>query len=256
MIDSHCHLCHPKFEGEGDRAWARARQAGIQAALVVGCDLEDSRQVLAFVQGKDGLFASVGIHPHEASQYSESQKADFQSLSDSPKVLAYGEIGLDFHYDFSPRDVQIQAFEAQMHWAEAFQLPVVIHTREAEAATQDVLQRISNSRGGHVHCFTGTLDLARAILDLGYFVGFTGVVTFKNAKDLHDVVRYVPLNRLLIETDSPYLAPIPHRGKRNEPAMVTHVAECIAQLKGVPLGEVARVTTENFFNLYQPPPEP
>jgi TatD DNase family protein len=166
------------------------------------------------------------------------------------KVLAWGEIGLDFYYDNSPRDVQEAAFEAQLQRAIQCEVPVVIHTRDAEPETLEVLRRHPVPRGGHVHCFTGTPALAESLLDMGFHIGFTGIVSFNKADNVRESLRIVPLERLLIETDSPYLAPKPHRGKRNEPAFVAHVAEAIAEVKSVPVADVLHHSTQNFYRLY------
>jgi TatD DNase family protein len=173
-----------------------------------------------------------------------------EALVHHPKVLAWGEIGLDFYYDHSPRDVQQQAFVAQLQRAIQCDVPVVIHTREAERATLDLLQDYPVPRSGHVHCFTGTPAMAEQLLAMGFYIGFTGIVSFPKADNVRAAVRVVPLERLLIETDSPYLTPLPYRGRRNEPAFVCHVAEAIAQVKGVSVGDVVHHSTQNFYRLY------
>lgn len=251
MIDSHSHIYTPRFDQDREAVIERAVSAGVRQLLQVGCNLGESQEVVALAEKTPGIYASVGVHPHDAVTVTPDILAALEQLTNHPKVIAWGEIGLDFYYDNSPRDIQIAAFEAQIQYPEKLGLPVVIHTRDAEPETLAVLRRYPVSRGGHVHCFTGTLPTAKVMLDLGFHIGFTGIITFKKADDLREVVNMVPLDRLLIETDSPYLAPVPHRGKRNEPAFVVHVAEAIAQVKGVALEEVLRQTTENFYRLYQ-----
>jgi TatD DNase family protein len=251
VIDSHSHIYTPRYDEDREAVIERAVAAGVRQLLQVGCNLEESRAVVDLANAIPGIYASVGVHPHDASTVNQNVLDEIEKLVVHPKVVAWGEIGLDFYYDNSPRDVQIEAFEAQIQYPEKHGLPVVIHTRDAEPETLDVLRRYPVSRGGHVHCFTGTAPTAKAMLDMGYHIGFTGIITFKKAAELREVVKIVPLERLLIETDSPYLAPVPHRGKRNEPAFVAHVAEAIAAIKDVSLEEVLEVTTENFYRVYE-----
>ena len=253
MIDSHGHIYTPRFDADRDEVIERAREAGIVQLMQVGCNLEESRAVIALAERAPGIYASVGVHPHDADTVDDSVLDALEKLTEHPKVLAWGEIGLDFYYDNSPREIQIAAFDNQIQRAAALGLPVVIHTRDAEPETLEILERRPLERGGHIHCFTGTEDMAQSLLDLGFHIGFTGIITFKNAGALREVVKRVPLERLLIETDCPYLAPIPHRGKRNEPAFVTHVGQAVAEIKGVSLAEVAAKTSENFYGLYGRP---
>ena len=250
MIDSHSHIYTPRFDADRDAVIQRAIEAGNQQLLQVGCNLPESEAVVALCEKVRGIYASVGVHPHDADTLTPSVLESLAQLTTHPKVVAWGEIGLDFYYDNSPRGTQIEAFEVQIAKAESLGLPVVIHTRDAEPETLSVLRRYPVRRGGQVHCFTGTGALAKDLLDLGYHIGFTGIITFKNAADLREVVKAVPMERLLIETDSPYLAPVPHRGKRNEPAFVAHVAEAVAELKNLPVNTVLEKTTENFYALY------
>lgn len=250
MIDSHSHIYGARFNDDQGAVLARAREVGITQLLQVGCNLDESRMVVALAESIPGVYASVGVHPHDANTVDEPTLDAIESLSSHPKVVAWGEMGLDFYYDNSPRDVQMEAFRAQMARAQKLDLPIVIHTRDAEPETLEVLKAFPIKRGGHIHCFTGTLDMARELLKLGFHIGFTGIITFKSAKELREVVAEVPLERILIETDSPYLAPIPHRGKRNEPAFVVEVAKKIAEIKGVTIEEVVRITSENFFTVY------
>ena len=253
MIDSHSHIYTPRFDNDRPEVLERARAAGITQLLQVGCNLQESQTVVAFSEEVPGVYGSVGVHPHDADTVDDGVMAGLETLTRHPKVLAWGEIGLDFYYDNSPRQNQMEAFERQLTKAVELGLPVVIHTRDAEPETRSILEKIPVERGGQVHCFTGSASLAASLLDMGYHIGFTGIITFKNAADLRDVVKLVPMDRLLIETDSPYLAPVPHRGKRNEPAFVSHVAATVATIKGLTAQEVITQTSENFKRLYGKP---
>jgi len=250
MIDSHSHIYGPRFTQDRSAVITRAVEVGITQLLQVGCNLEESRQVTELAASRAGIYASVGVHPHDADTVNEGVLDAIAALTEHQKVVAWGEIGLDFYYDNSPRERQIEAFEAQMKRAAGLDLPVVIHTRDAEPETLAVLEAHPIRRGGQVHCFTGSLEMAKALLAMDYHLGFTGIITFKNAAALREVVAATPIDRLLIETDSPYLAPIPHRGKRNEPAFVVHVAEAVAAIKEIPVDEVVAKTTANFRRLY------
>ncbi|MDJ0841495.1 MAG: TatD family hydrolase [Acidobacteriota bacterium] len=250
MIDSHSHIYMDRYDEDRPAVIARAAEVGILNLLQVGCNLEESRQVIALAERVPGIYASVGVHPHDADTVTDEVLDALEVLTHHPKVLSWGEIGLDFYYDNSPREIQKAAFEAQMKRAARLDLPVVIHTRDAEPETRDITARHPIPRGGHVHCFTGSGELAADLLTMGYHIGFTGIITFRKSTDLREVVAAVPLERMLIETDSPYLAPVPHRGKRNEPAYVAEVAKAIAQIKDTPVEEVVRITTENFHRLY------
>jgi TatD DNase family protein len=250
MIDSHSHIYTDRYSVDRDAVIARAAAAGVTQLLQVGCSLEESRQAMALSVRVPGIYTAVGVHPHNATTLDATVLEELAALTAHPKVLAWGEIGLDFYYDYSPRDVQQQAFAAQLRRVQECQVPVVIHTRDAEAATVEILRRYALPRSGHVHCFTGTPALAETLLDMGLYIGFTGIVSFPKADNVRAALSVVPLERLLIETDSPYLAPPPYRGRRNEPAFVRHVAEAIAQVKAVPVTDVLRHSTQNFYHLY------
>jgi len=250
VIDSHSHIYTERYAADRAAVLARAVTAGVTQLLQVGCDLEDSRAAVTLSADTPGIYAAIGVHPHEAHSVNASVLGALEMLLQHPKVLAWGEIGLDFYYDHSPRDVQRAAFRAQLQRAIRCNLPVVIHTRDAESATLEILRDHPLPRSGHVHCFTGTPEMAEALLAMGLYIGFTGIVSFPRADNVRQALRVVPLDRLLIETDSPYLAPVPHRGRRNEPAFVVHVAEAIAQVKAVPLDEVLQRSTQNFYRLY------
>lgn len=253
MIDSHSHIYGPRYDADRPLVIQRAIDAGIHQLLQVGCNLEEAHQVIALAGTTPGIYASIGVHPHDADTVTEALLDEMTALCQHPKVLAWGEMGLDFYYDNSPREIQKAAFSAQLKRVAGLDLPVVIHTRDAEPETLEILRATPPPKGGHVHCFTGTDEMAQALLEMGFHIGFTGIITFKNAAALREVVRNVPLERMLIETDSPYLAPTPHRGKRNEPAFVVHVAQAIADIHGVDLASVLHQTGQNFYQLYGRP---
>jgi TatD DNase family protein len=259
MIDSHCHLADEVFAPELDAVVTRAREAGLERALVIlaAGDEREAAQARRVESLWPGVRVSIGVHPHTAHAFAETPDRAAEGVrrqvAATPAARAVGEIGLDYHYDFSPRDVQQQVFRAQVRLARELQLPVVIHTREADADTVAILQE--EGRGdlrGVLHCFTGDTALARAGLDLGLYLSFAGIITFPKAGELRDTARIVPLDRLLVETDSPYLAPTPYRGKRNEPAYVARVVATLAELHGVEAGDIARVTAANFHSLFRP----
>ena len=250
LIDTHTHLDDARYEGDRDAVIARAQDAGVQTFVTIGCDLETSRAAVALAERYPFIYATVGVHPHEVKRIEERWYAELRQLARHPKVIAYGEIGLDYHYDHSPRETQRTRFREQVRVARDLQLPIVIHTREAQEDTITILrEERAPEVGGVFHCFSGDAWLAKDALDLGFYLSFSGVVTFQNATMLRDIVKTVPMDRILIETDCPYLAPVPHRGKRNEPAHVKLVAEKIASIKStekpLSLEEVERITSDN-----------
>ncbi len=258
LIDSHVHLDDPRFDVDRPDIFSRAEDAGIEAFVTIGCDLATSRAAVDLARAHANVYATVGVHPHEAKQIEDSWYPELQQLAQHPKVVAYGEIGLDYHYDHSPRNVQRQRFREQIQEARALQLPIVIHTREAQEDTITILrEEEARDLGGVFHCFSGDAWLAKDALDLGFYLSFSGVITFKNATMLREIVQTLPLDRILVETDCPYLSPIPFRGKRNEPAHVTQVAKTIADLvgQGKPdaFESVARTTVENTKRLFKIP---
>jgi len=259
MIDSHCHLADEVFAPDLAEVMARARVAGLERVMVIleaGNVQEEAQARTAHGLWPD-LRVAIGVHPHHSTQWAGDARGAAEAVRSqcvrTPYVRAIGEIGLDYHYDFSPAAVQQAVFRAQLHLARELNQPVVIHSREADA---DTIDAITSAGGGEVtgvfHCFTGTADLASAALDLGFYISLAGIVTFPKAHDLRDLVRHIPIDRLLIETDSPFLAPVPHRGGRNEPARLVHTAETVAALKGVSAEDLARVTTANFHALFRP----
>ena len=258
FVDSHAHIDGAEFDADRDEVVARAREAGVVAILNVGtgdphgADLERAVRV---AEHYEGVYAAVGVHPHDARLFDERAAERVLELAQSSeRIIAWGEIGLDYHYDNSPREVQREVFTRQLRMARDLSLPVVIHSREADADTLETLRAESNGAGraGIMHCFGGGYELAAGVLELGFMISFAGNVTFKKAEALRDVARRVPLERLLIETDCPFLTPVPFRGRRNEPARVVETASALAELHGISAAEFGRITTGNFqrfFNL-------
>ncbi len=256
FVDSHAHIDGEEFDADRDEVVARARAAGVRAILNVGTG--DPRggnfeRALAVSRKYEDVYFAVGVHPHDARLYDDAAEryvADL--LHGSTRAVALGEIGLDYHYDHSPRDVQREVFARQLRLARSLALPVIIHSREADEETLDILRAeyAGAPRGGVMHCFGGGPELARGALALGFLISFAGNVTFKKADALREVAAAVPLERLLVETDCPYLAPVPHRGRRNEPAYVVETARFLASLRGVGHEELGRVTSENFSRLF------
>jgi TatD DNase family protein len=249
LVDSHCHLDFPDFAAERDAVVARARAAGIGTMLTISTRLDQFAQVRAIAEAYDDIWCSVGAHPHEAADHAATTAAELTAMATHPRVVGIGETGLDFHYDHSPRDVQEQVFRAHIAASRASGLPLIVHAREADDRIAGIL-REEQPAAGVLHCFSSGRFLAEAALDLGFYISISGIVTFRNAEDLRAIVRDVPLDRLLVETDAPYLAPVPYRGKRNEPAYVAATAAAVAALKGVEPGELAAATTANFFRLF------
>lgn len=249
-LDSHAHLDDSDFDPDRAAVIERARAAGLRYILVAGGGTgpDHLNSPLAIAESYDWIYASVGVHPHEARHFTDSHAEKIRKLAQHPKVVAVGEIGLDYYYDHSPRDVQQQVLIRQMELARELKLPIIIHCRDAWADLHAIAAAHWKPAGlgGILHCFTGSLEDARTFLDWGFLISFAGNLTFKNAADLREVARIVPLDRLLTETDSPYLAPAPHRGKRNEPAFVRGVTQELAHLRNLTEGQIARQVLENF----------
>ncbi|MEO8875584.1 MAG: TatD family hydrolase [Polyangiaceae bacterium] len=248
FVDTHCHLDPQYFEDGGASALARAQAAGVAAFVVVGVgsDLAPARHAIDLARKNDFVSAAVGVHPHDATTLTDLLFDELAALACAEEVVAVGEIGLDYHYDHSPRDIQQRAFARLIALAREVKKPIVIHTREAAADTLALLES-ENARdvGGIIHCFSEDRAFAQRALDLGFDLSFSGIVTFKSAKSIHDVAAWAPADRILIETDSPYLAPVPMRGKPCEPAYVLHTARRVAELRHETLENIARITTEN-----------
>ena len=259
MIDSHCHLADEVFAADLDAVVARAKEAGLERAMTIlsAGDEKEAAQAARLASVWPDCRFSIGVHPHSAKVFSDNPQraADIvrEQVGKTPGARAVGEIGLDYHYDFAPKDVQQEVFRVQVALARELDLPVVIHTREADDDTVRILKETGGGKvRGVLHCFTGGPSLARAGLDLGFFISWSGIITFPRSADLRETARGVPLERALIETDSPFLAPPPHRGKRNEPAHVARVAETLAELLGLPVGDVRARTAANFHALFRP----
>jgi TatD DNase family protein len=258
FVDSHAHLDGDAFR-DIDPFLDRARLAGITDIVCVGASAgyESNERTVALVSGRDGLFATAGIHPHDARVSSPEVVEKIRELARRPKVVAIGEIGLDYHYDLSPRAVQREVFARFLDVAREIGLPVVVHTREAEDDTIAILEdRGAGAIGGVIHCFTGTEKLAGAALRLGFSISFAGVLTFRSADALRDIARSLPRDRVLVETDCPYLAPVPMRGRTNEPSFIMHTAAELARLWDVGVDEVKRMTGENAARLFRLPDRP
>ena len=262
-VDSHAHLDGPKFDADRDAVLARAREAGVNTILCIGNGAEPGTfsHVISFAELHAGIFATVGVHPHEAAAATEASFAELDQLAKHPKVIAWGEIGLDYFYDHSPRDVQQRVFVRQMEQALAARLPIVIHCRpsqNSEDAWVDTLSLIrqhwaARGLGGILHCFTGEVRHMQAAVEMGFMISFSGAITFPKSENSRAAAVACPGDRILIETDSPYLAPVPYRGKRNEPAFVVKVAETIANLRGISPAVAAAQTTANFQRFFSLP---
>lgn len=253
LIDTHCHLCNEKLSRDTAELIQRARAAGVEKIINITYDKDTFQRGIEQVKLHPELALTVGIQPHDADQYSKAFASEIESVASTHKdVVAIGEIGLDGFHKFVDMPTQKQCFEAFLEIALRCNLPVVVHVRETFTDVYERLKWFSNRGGtGVIHCFTGTLDEGRAFLDLGFYLSFSGIVTFKNSEDLRHVARYTPSDRILIETDSPYLAPVPHRGKQNEPAWVREVARCISDVREVSLESIAELTTNNALNLFK-----
>jgi TatD DNase family protein len=258
LVDSHCHVAEPEFDADRNAVLARAAANGVTTLVCVGAtgpaEANAPAVALAGRHGEVDLFATVGIHPHHASTGDDAAFATLERLAAAPGVVAIGETGLDFHYDFSPRPAQLAAFARTVALARRLAMPLVVHVREAHAEAAAMLSaEKATDVGGVIHCFTGDAEDARRYLDLGFHISASGIVTFKNADALRQAIRGVPRERLLIETDAPYLAPVPHRGRRNEPAWVRVVAAAVAAVRGEPLPELAASTAVNARRLFRLP---
>jgi TatD DNase family protein len=256
LIDSHCHLDFPDFAEELDQVVERARLAGIERLVTIATRVRKFDQVRAIAERHANVFCSIGTHPHYAHEELDVKSDDLVRLADHPKVVAIGEAGLDYHYNFSPHDAQARGLLTHIDAARRTGLPLVIHAREADADLAAILER-ETGKGPFpavLHCFSSGRALAETGISLGHYVSFSGILTFKNALEIRDIARDLPADRILVETDAPYLAPPPHRGKRNEPAFVVHTADVLAEVRGVSRAQIAALTSENFFRLFSKVP--
>lgn len=250
LVDSHCHLNFPDFVDDLPEVIERARQNGIETLVTINTKLTESLDVQRIAEQYPQIYCTVGVHPHDAQDYAGPDlKSRLIDLANHPKVIGIGETGLDYYYNHSPREPQISSFETHIEVAMELGLPVIIHTRQADEDTLKTLKKYPQCRGVF-HCFSGSSALAHEALALGYYISFSGIITFKKSDELREIVKEVPMDRILVETDAPYLAPMPHRGKRNEPAFTRHTAQMVADIKGMTFEDVAKATTENFFHLF------
>lgn len=259
LFDTHCHLDDPRLGAELPDVLARAEAAGVRAIATVGCarSLDTVRSALDVVNAREGsagaieLFATVGVHPHDASAYDDAVEAAIAEAAADPRVVALGEVGLDYHYDRSPREAQAGAFRRQIALAKRLKKPLVVHTRAAADDTLEILREEgAREVGGIIHCFSEGPEFARAALDLGFVASFSGIVTFKSAESVRQAAKAQPLDALLVETDAPYLAPVPHRGRRNEPAFVAHTARCVADLRAMSYEALLEAAWDNSRRVF------
>ena len=251
LVDTHAHLQWASFDRDREKVVDRAQKADVKYIVNIGFDLDGSREAVKLAEKHDGLYATVGIHPHNASQLNENIMDELRKLSGNRKVVAIGEIGLDYYRNLSPKEAQRKAFEAQLLLAEELELPVVIHNREAHAETLEMLLKFEGRITGVMHCFSGSREMAQQCIKLGFYISFAGPVTFPNSHKLHEIVKWISLDKVLLETDSPWLAPQDVRGKRNEPAFLPYIARRIATLKETPVDKLAEATTKNAKEIFQ-----
>jgi TatD DNase family protein len=249
LVDSHCHLDFSHFAAEREAIIARARSVGVGTMLTISTRLDEFAGVQAIAEAHNEIWCSVGVHPHEAKDHAGLGRQELVTLTAHPKVVGIGETGLDFHYHLGPRDIQERVFRAHIEASRQTGLPLIIHAREADCEVARILGE-ERPPPGVMHCFSSGRALAEAALALGFYISISGIVTFRNAEELRAIVRDVPLDRLLVETDAPYLAPVPYRGKRNEPAFVAATAAAVAALKGLEPEDLAEITSANFFRLF------
>jgi len=258
LVDSHCHLDFPELNAELDAVLARARDAGVGLMVTISTRVARFHELKEIVEAHDNVFCSIGTHPHNAAEEPDITVEELVEIARHPKVVAIGEAGLDYHYDHSPRDIQKKVFRTHIAAARETGLPLVIHAREADADVARMLEEETEDGAFPflLHCFTSGPDLAHRGLALGGYISFSGVLTFKKADELREIALAVPYDRVLVETDAPYLAPEPHRGQTNEPSFVVRTAARLAALRGMSEAEIARVTTDNFFRLFNKVPRP
>jgi TatD DNase family protein len=251
LIDSHCHLNVPDFKDKISETLDRAKAQGVTKFLTVNTTLSEADDLIKIIETYDDVWCSVGVHPHDAKDYTPLEIQDkIEQYAKHPKVVALGETGLDYYYDNSPRAEQMKSFDQHIALAKTLGLPLIIHTRDADQDTIDLLSPYKGRVKGVFHCFSGGIDLAKKALDLGFYLSFSGIITFKKADEIREVVKFSPLDRILVETDSPFLAPIPHRGKPNEPGHTRIVAQKVADIKDMLLSDITNHTTQNFYTLF------
>jgi len=253
LTDTHAHLQWVSFDKDRKKTISRAREVDVNCIVNIGFDLNGSREAIELAENNEGLYATIGIHPHNASQLNESVLDELRRLSENPKAVAIGEIGLDYYRNLSPREAQKRAFEAQLLLAQELKLPVVIHDREAHADTYEMLSKFKGKIKGIMHCFSGSREMAEQCVKSDFYISFAGPVTFPKSHKLQEIAKCTDLNKILLETDSPWLAPQEMRGKRNEPAFLVFIAKKIAELKGITLHELAEATTQNAKEIFHLP---
>ncbi|NLN41417.1 MAG: TatD family hydrolase [Clostridiales bacterium] len=252
LFDTHAHLDDKRFDDDRNELIRGLPERGVSRVITPGIDIDSSKKCVQLAEKYDIVYAGVGIHPHEASKVEEDYLDQLRTMAQNKKVVAIGEIGLDYYYDFSPRDIQKKRFIEQIELAAELKLPIIIHNRDSHEDMLNILREHKDLiNGGVMHCFSGSWEMAKIVLELGLYISLAGPVTFKNAKRPVEVAQNIPLDRLLIETDSPYLTPVPLRGKRNDPGHVALVAEKIAEIRGISAEEVGRITTENAIKLFK-----
>ena len=252
FVDSHCHLDFDDFE-DLEEVIAQARKAGVNLMLNAGNNLNELEKELKISEKYPYIFVAAGVHPHNAKEYPDITAEDIIAKTDDKKVVGIGETGLDYYYDYSPKDVQIKLFKEHIKAAQETGLPLIVHTRDADDDMIEILGKAYKEKPfkGVIHCFSSSQKLADFALEIGFYISASGIITFNKSSELRDIFEKVPMDKLLIETDAPFLAPVPRRGRRNEPAFIVHTAEKLAQIKGVSLEEIARITSDNFCNLFR-----
>ncbi len=251
FIDTHAHLYYPNFNGELEQTIERANLAGVKYIIVPGTDLATSKRAIELAEEFECVYAAVGVHPHDTKEWKESAIEVLEELAKHPKVVAIGEIGLDYYYDFSPKEIQLTAFKAQIELAIKLNLPIIVHNRESNDDIMRIVKEYKDSNlRGQFHCFAGSVQDAEELTSMGHYVSFTGNITFKKAENLRTILKGISLEKMLLETDSPFMTPIPHRGKRNDPSNIPLIAEAIAEIHGVRIEDVARITNYNAFRLF------
>ena len=252
LIDSHSHLEMPDFRKDLETVIQRAKESGVEYIFTVGTEKKDWMRALEIAHSNPSVYAVLGVHPHNAKEIDEETYPTLRKLCRDEKVRAYGEIGLDFYRNLSPRDVQLKRFREQIVLAKELRLPIVVHDREAHEETLEVLKsERAEECGGIIHCFSGDYEMAKECIEMGFYISVPGTITFKNAEGFQEIIKHLPLESLLIETDAPFLAPLPFRGKRNEPSYIRYTAQKVAEIKKVSFEKVADVTTENAFRVYR-----
>ncbi|MBI4618612.1 MAG: TatD family hydrolase [Desulfobacterales bacterium] len=251
LVDSHAHLDLPEFDDDRNEVIKRAKDSGIDYILNIGINSDSCINTIKLADSYDFIYASIGIHPHDVKNINKNTYAVLKSLANNKKVLAFGEIGLDFYRNLSPKGTQIKRFREQINLANELKLPVIIHNRDAHKETLEILKEDgAKNLGGIIHCFSGDYSMAKSCIDMGFYISIPGTITFPKAVELQEIVKKLPLSKIMIETDCPFLTPVPYRGKRNEPSFVRYVAEKIASLKDTSFEKVAEITSQNFRSLF------